>query len=105
MADKEEQEKDKKVFDIYDQLKLEILKYDDFKPSDILRVLIMGMRLFKPLKGMRGVDKKQRLINLMKLLIREYGGDNFDGFDLHLLYYMIDDLYDNGLLKSNCVIM
>lgn len=89
---------DAKVFEVYQKMKLEVHKYEDFAPRDIPRLTILGMKLLQKLKGLSGPTKKEKLVSMIKLLIRESGHDSFEPYDSDLLHYLIDDLYEGGIL-------
>lgn len=93
---------DEKIFNIYTKLKLEVNKYDEFKQSDVVRIVIKCMKLVNKIKDMTGQQKKESVIKIVKLLIKEYGKGNFDGYDFNLIHYIIEDLYDEGILKRGC---
>lgn len=102
---KKEERIDKKIHKIYTSLVLDIHKYEKFDPTDIARVVILGMKMIDTVSGMKGHERKERLISIVKLLIREYGEDNFRGYDTNLIFYLIDDLHAGGILTPKTCVM
>lgn len=104
MSNKKEAKELDKSFKIYTTLQLKIGKMDAFTPNKMTEVIICGMRAFKSFKGLTGVQKKENLIKMIKLLIKEHGAPvDWMDYNTDELYDMIDSLHEAGILKSCCI--
>lgn len=104
MTSKKEIKELDKTFKIYTTLQLKVGKMDGFTPEKITEVVILGMKQMKKFKGLTGVQKKEKLIQMIKLLVKEHGDiSEWLDFDTESLHSMIDSLYEGGILRSCCL--
>jgi hypothetical protein len=91
-----------KTYDLYNKLQLEVLKKDAFEPVDIINILTLGIKGLEKFKHLNGQQKKEELLKIIKLLIKEHAYDSFDTFDIKLIDTMINDLCKNIKKKGCC---
>jgi hypothetical protein len=104
MTDKKEAQDLDMTYKVYTKLQLQVTKMSQFTPHQIPELVISGMRQLKPFKGLTGVQKREKLISLIQLLIKEHDTLNeFEGYDIEILYSMINSLYSAGILKRCCI--
>lgn len=89
------------TFKVYTKLQLKCGKYETFTPDNLTDITICGMKAMKAFK-LPGQKKKEKLIQLIKLLVKEHYNINWQGYDLDVLHSIIDSLYDGGLVKGGC---
>lgn len=96
--DKKEIKELDNLYKVYTTLEILISKKDNFTPKNVTEVLITGMKMLAPIKDLSGVQKKEKLISLVKLLIKENANlSDWMTFDLDMLGNMIDQLYTSGI--------
>lgn len=92
-----------KEYKLYTTLELHIGKMPEFTPYTFTSVIILGMKLIRGFKELTGVQKKEKLINILKLLIKEHGEkEEWINYEYDLINHSIDALYKGGILKKGC---
>jgi hypothetical protein len=91
---------DEKIFKVLQMLKLDVLKNAMLTHDNIASIAIKAMRECSKMKELTGSDKKETVVNLLMLLIKEHSELDLTCIELD---NMIQTLYDVGVVaKKKC---
>lgn len=104
MSNKAEVKDLDKTYKVYTTLQLKVGKMEQFTPKNLTEIVIVGMRQMQTFKKeLRGVQRKEKLISVVKLLIKENGNPaDWSDYNPDDLHQMIDSLYEGGILRKGC---
>lgn len=97
--------KDEHVLKILNHMKLQATKEETITFENLSSIIIKTMRLVENIKNIVGSEKKNTVVDIVILLIKQYGDENLH-VEVGTLENMTESLFNTGVfnLKKKCCI-
>jgi hypothetical protein len=95
--------KDSDILKVLNHMKLQAVKVEVITIINLPSLLIKAMRLIENVKGTIGSEKKSTVIDIILLLIQQYGEDELS-LEIGTLELMLESLFQSDILhfKKGC---